>query len=95
LPLKTALLQLPPTFAMKTTPITHGELAGLRAEFRHEIAAVRHEIDMIELRRRFEMQAATTKALWRRGLQAYFIALLANVLAIIGTLYWFAKLLGH
>ena len=80
---------------MNTSPITHGELAGLRAELRHEIAAVRHEIDTIELRRSFEMQAAKTRALWRRALHAYFAALLANVFADIGVFYWFAKLLGH
>jgi hypothetical protein len=80
---------------MNQTSMTRSELAGLRSEFKHEIAMVRHEIDMIEWRRRLEIQAAKTRALWRRGLQAYFAALLSNILAIIGTLYWFAKLLGH
>jgi hypothetical protein len=80
---------------MNSTAMTHSKLAGLRAEFRHEIAAVRYEIDLIESRRRLEMQAAKTRALWRRGLQAYLAALLVNVLAIIAIFCWFAKLLGH
>ena len=80
---------------MSTHWVTQSELTGLRGKFRYEIAAVRHEIHMIELRRQFETQTARTRAVWRRGLRAYLAALLFNVLAVIGTFYWFAKLLGH
>jgi hypothetical protein len=80
---------------MNTVPVTHSEFAGLYNEFRCEIDAVRHQLRLIELRRQLEMQTAKTRAVWKRGLQAYAAALFANVLAIIGTFYWFAKLIGH
>jgi hypothetical protein len=69
-------------------PTAQSQLAALRREFKHEIATVRHEIRLIEANRRFETQ-------WRRVLRAYVAALLMNVLAMAGMLYWFAKLLGH
>ena len=76
-------------------PGHHGELATLRSEFRSEIAAMRHEIWMIETHRRLEMQIAKARAVWRPGLVAYAALLFTHGLATIGIFYWFAKLLGH
>jgi predicted transcriptional regulator len=89
--------QYPRAYAVKMNadPVTQSDLAGLRREFTREIAAVRHQIHMMELRRQLEVQRARTRTVWRRGLQAYFAALVLNVLWIIGIFYWFAKLLGH
>jgi hypothetical protein len=80
---------------MNTRLVTQSELGQLRREFRNEVAAVRTEIRMVEVRRQLEMQTEKTRAAWRRFKQACTAAFLVNLLAEIGIFYWFAKLLGH
>ena len=51
--------------------VAQSELARLHAELRREIAALRHEIWMIEAKRKLEIQTAKTKAVWKRGLRVF------------------------
>jgi len=59
------------------------------------MSSLLHELRMMELRRRLEIEAARLQAVWRRGLKLYFAALALNFVATVGAFYWFAKLLGH
>jgi hypothetical protein len=57
-----------------------------------EIAAMRHETRMAEMRCRREME---TKRTWRPVRRACVGVFWVNFLAEAGVFYWFARLLGH
>jgi hypothetical protein len=75
--------------------VTQSDLRALRGEFSREMAGLRHEIWKREAERELKIQKAKTEAIWRRGRRICVAALLLNIVAEAGVLYWFAKLLGH
>jgi hypothetical protein len=64
------------------------------AELRSEIAALRHEMRMIELRRQIEIEITKGQAAWRRLVGAVALWVITNAVRAFGAMFGLAKLLG-
>ena len=69
--------------------------AALCAELKSDIAMLRHEIRMMELRRQVEIQANKSDAAWRRLIGACVLSVVVNAVGTFGAMFGLAKLLGH
>jgi hypothetical protein len=69
--------------------------AGLCAELKADIAALRSEIRLIELRRQVEIEVAKGQAAWRRLVSAFILWMVVNAVGVSDAMFGLAKVLGY
>ena len=68
---------------------------ALCAELKADLATLRHELRMLELRRRLDVETENGRAAWRRLVGACVLWVVANAITAFGAMFGLAKLLGH